>query len=259
MKTRAPFSTRVCRTVGLAAVVALVATGCGGGGSDDDGLTGPVAAGFFIGETNQGEPLSVAVGSIRSVFVSCGGRAFGIFTRFEPPEPIAADGSFAVTVATDSRSLTVAGSFQNQDRIRGTIHGDPFCEGNFDAVRCNPADPGCQDADGNTIPDGVEPDGGRTPTPTPTVTVTPTSTAPTPTVTPGGPTGTAATLTPTPVETPEELCGNGRIDEDDNEECDGTNLNGLTCETLPDEEFIGGTLRCDELCFFDTDDCLDAE
>jgi hypothetical protein len=254
LKRRAVFGIWVSRAAIAVACVGLMAIGCGGGGgSDDDELVGEVTPGFFIGETNQGEPFSLAVDSIRSVYVSCGGPAFGVFTEFDPPEPIAVDGSFAVNVVTGSRFLTVTGTFQSQDRVRGTIDGDPFCEGGFEARRCNPANPACFDNDGDTIPDGVDPDGGRIPTPTPTPTLTPTSTAPTPTVTPGGPTATVVPVTPTPEETPEELCGNGQIDEDDNEDCDGMNLGGATCESLG---YTSGTLRCDE-CLFDEDDCVD--
>jgi hypothetical protein len=252
LKSRERLGSWICRIAVVVACMGVAVIGCGGGdgGSDDDELTGPVEPGFFIGETSQGEPFSIAVSSIRSVFVSCGGPQFGIFTRFDPPEPVAVDGSFAVNVVTGSRFLGVSGIFQSQERVRGTISGDPFCAGRFRARRCHPPDPACLDNDGDTIPDGVDPDGGRLPTPTPTVTVTPTSTAPTPTPTPGGPTSTA--LSPTPVATPEEFCGNGVIDEDEGEECDGENLGGETCESLGNEG--GGTLRCDE-CSFDEDDC----
>lgn len=46
-------------------------------------------------------------------------------------------------------------------------------------------------------------------------------------------------------------CGNGTIDQ--NEQCDGQNLNGFTCESLGN---TGGTLLCDAVtCTFDTSLC----
>ncbi len=46
-------------------------------------------------------------------------------------------------------------------------------------------------------------------------------------------------------------CGNGKIDP--NEQCDGANLNGFTCESLGN---AGGTLKCDPVtCTFDTSMC----
>lgn len=46
-------------------------------------------------------------------------------------------------------------------------------------------------------------------------------------------------------------CGNGSIDM--NEQCDGQNLNGFTCESLGN---TGGTLLCDAVtCTFDTSLC----
>jgi hypothetical protein len=46
------------------------------------------------------------------------------------------------------------------------------------------------------------------------------------------------------------LCGNGNID--DNEECDGANLNGQSCTTL---QYDSGTLNCDSNCKFDIQQC----
>jgi hypothetical protein len=47
------------------------------------------------------------------------------------------------------------------------------------------------------------------------------------------------------------MCGNGAID--GNEQCDGANLNGFTCEALGN---AGGTLQCDAVtCTFDTQLC----
>lgn len=47
-------------------------------------------------------------------------------------------------------------------------------------------------------------------------------------------------------------CGNNNIDP--NEQCDGANLNGFTCESLGN---AGGTLACDPVtCTFDTSMCM---
>ena len=46
------------------------------------------------------------------------------------------------------------------------------------------------------------------------------------------------------------LCGNAMIDE--NEECDGANLNTMDCTTLG---FTGGTLTCTPQCIFDKSKC----
>ncbi len=48
-------------------------------------------------------------------------------------------------------------------------------------------------------------------------------------------------------------CGNGLDLIDEGEECDGTNLNGRYCTT---EGFSGGTLKCSEVCEFDTSSCV---
>jgi hypothetical protein len=90
----------------------------------------------------------------------------------------------------------------------------------------------------------------RTPRPTRTPTAPATRTA-TPgsvrTATPGGGTGG-----PTPVQTPPPpICGDGIIEP--GEDCDGTNLDGYTC----DDFCIGstGTLACTSDCFFTTAAC----
>jgi len=49
---------------------------------------------------------------------------------------------------------------------------------------------------------------------------------------------------------PGSLCGNGQINS--GEQCDGTNLNGQTCQT---RGFSGGTLGCSSTCQFDTSQC----
>lgn len=48
------------------------------------------------------------------------------------------------------------------------------------------------------------------------------------------------------------VCGNGQIEGD--EVCDQTNLNGLSCATVPGD-FTGGTLACSSTCTFDTSQC----
>lgn len=63
-----------------------------------------------------------------------------------------------------------------------------------------------------------------------------------------------------------ELCGNNKIDDDygnpdgstGHEDCDGSDLGGVTCEDLQDElgnNYIGGELSCDKSCGFDTSLC----
>jgi hypothetical protein len=57
---------------------------------------------------------------------------------------------------------------------------------------------------------------------------------------------------------PEPGCGNGVIDADRYEQCDGADLGGLTCETVPHPPSTGilvGTLRCKPNCDFDISDC----
>ncbi len=48
-------------------------------------------------------------------------------------------------------------------------------------------------------------------------------------------------------------CGNGRLDA--GEQCDGTNLNGQTCETVTMGARPGGTLSCSKQCTFNTKKC----
>ena len=47
-----------------------------------------------------------------------------------------------------------------------------------------------------------------------------------------------------------ETCGNGKVDA--GEECDGSDLDGYTCES---RGFPGGRLRCDDYCTFDESGC----
>lgn len=67
---------------------------------------------------------------------------------------------------------------------------------------------------------------------------------------PGTTTGPEETTTG-PGTTNGGACGNGSIE--GNEQCDGANLNGFTCEALGN---AGGTLQCDPMtCTFDTQLC----
>jgi hypothetical protein len=52
---------------------------------------------------------------------------------------------------------------------------------------------------------------------------------------------------------PPRTCGNGVIDA--GEQCDGTNLNGQTCETATMGARPGGTLSCSKSCTFNTKRC----
>ena len=98
----------------------------------------------------------------------------------------------------------------------------------------------------------VERPGSGTPSPTPAATSTQARTA-TPAVTQGGQTPTQAPA-PTVTPTPERLCGNGVVDDID-EECDGSDLDDWTCEGLCDQDDEGGTLRCNPDCTFDFSGC----
>jgi hypothetical protein len=247
--------TLLTRTAIALIAVGALAVGCGGGGGgDDEGLEGPVAAGFFVGTTDEGEPMSIQADSIRAIFISCGGTGFEYFALYDPPEPISVNGDFAVNVVSGLRFLSVSGSFISQNRVQGTISGDPFCNGDFDLRRCNPDDPKCQDkTPENNIPDGIQPTPTATLTATPTPEPTATSTAATPTSTVSGVTPTAPTPTTSPTPDATELCGNGIIDTEDAEECDGNDLGGATCVS---EGHTGGTLTCDD-CSFDEEGCTD--
>jgi hypothetical protein len=54
-------------------------------------------------------------------------------------------------------------------------------------------------------------------------------------------------------DAPPAVCGNGVVEA--GEACDGPSLGGETCKSLG---FVGGPLRCDEACEFDTSSCMDA-
>ncbi len=51
-----------------------------------------------------------------------------------------------------------------------------------------------------------------------------------------------------------ENCGNSQVDTTEGEQCDGTLLNGATCES---QNYDGGTLGCTTACQFDFSDCHD--
>jgi hypothetical protein len=228
--------------------------------------------GFFIGETATGGDLSILVGSIHSVFFICG--ASDVRQRFDPPEPMAVDGSFGVDIESGGKHFVVSGRLVDPGRIEGAISGDPACDGDFVALRCDPAHQDCGDDNHNGIPNEIDPDRGHV-SPTPTRTSasghTPTPTASTAAATPTGGTA-AATPTPTPTptrtptpevtSTPTGLCGNGQLDDD--EECDGSAIDNSFCEAdvctcddfcFCDEEVCGGTLSCGSDCTIDFSNC----
>ena len=218
---------------------------------------------FFIGETATGGDLSMLVGSIHSVFFACGSN--NVLERFDPPAPVATDGSFAVDIEAGGKHFTVGGRLVDPDRIEGAIDGDPACNGNFVALRCDPERQDCRDDDGDGIPNEIDPDHRKgTPTPVRTSTsgLTPTpSRTPTPTE---NTTGTTPTHTPTPTVTPTPtgLCGNGTLD--DGEECDGTLIDNTSCSAdvctcddfcFCDEDVCGGTLSCNSDCTVNFSHC----
>jgi hypothetical protein len=53
-------------------------------------------------------------------------------------------------------------------------------------------------------------------------------------------------------DAPPAVCGNGVLEA--GEACDGSSLGGETCKSLG---FVGGPLKCDEACEFDTSSCID--
>jgi hypothetical protein len=91
-----------------------------------------------------------------------------------------------------------------------------------------------------------------TPCPSPSTT---SSTAPTTPTTPTSSTTTTSSTTASSTTTSSQpgagFCGDGKIEP--SEECDGTNLNGATCETAG---FAKGTLGCAPGCTFDTSGCV---
>lgn len=246
---------RMSPIVLVLALAVFVAVGCGGdgGGSDEEEFSGTATAGVYIGQTSEHETITLEVPAtnlttVRNVFVGCGGPGFDIGEVEPDPTPvIASDGTFTVFLETENatRLLTLQAQFRSPVRIRGTISGDPFCDGNFEATLCQPSG----------HPDDLS-CAGTTPTPTPTVTKSATPTiSPTPTisVTPTGPTPSPTTVTPAPE--PTAVCGNSEIE--DEEECDSENLDDNDCETLcADQVEPGGTLSCTPQCKYDFSQCL---
>lgn len=250
------------RLATVMAAICYLTVGCGDGDGMKNGA-GDVEPGFFIGETAAGGDLSIAVGSIRAVFFRCG--TINEYRRFDPPEPVAGDGSFAVEFDANGRSFTVSGAIVDGDRIVGAIAGNPDCDGAFDARRCDPATQNCGDSDGDLIPDEIDPNVGVSPTPAGTPTSHTTSVVPTVVATPTAatsPTGAAATPSQSPAPaataTPTGPCGNGVLDED--EECDGSQIDNsfcfedvCTCEDFCDD--AGGALSCNANCTLNFSQC----
>lgn len=100
-----------------------------------------------------------------------------------------------------------------------------------------------------------------TPTPRPTASPRPTdepTPRPTAEPTPGPtaePTPRPTAEPPDPTPTPGPECGNGVIERPD-EECEGSNLGGQTCDTIGFGFGPGGQLSCDR-CRFDSSGCVD--
>jgi hypothetical protein len=241
----------------IAVIIAATVAGCGDN-TNTNGGGRSVTPGFFIGETASHEDLSIAVGSIRAVFFRCAGQSE--YERFDPPEPIAGDGAFAVEMHSNGITFVVTGEITDDDRIDGAIAGNSGCHGTFVAHRCDPQTQDCGDRDGDLIPNEVDPDTTTSPTPqrTPTAAVTASATvigsaSATPATTAsGGPTPTA-TATPNSA-----LCGNGVLDE--GEECDKNAIDNsgcfedvCTCEDFCDD--AGGTLSCNANCTVNFSKC----
>jgi len=51
-----------------------------------------------------------------------------------------------------------------------------------------------------------------------------------------------------------EFCGDGTVNDAGNEQCDGSDLDGMTCV---DFGFVFGDLACDDSCNFDTSGCIE--
>jgi hypothetical protein len=252
------------RAVVAAIALCSLAVGCG----DNDNTfrrSDDVAPGFFIGETADGGDLSIAIGSVRAIFFGCGGT--NIYRRFDPPEPVSGDGSFAVDFEASGSRFIVTGELVTDDRIVGAIAGNSDCDGPFTAERCDDDEQECGDRDDDLIPDEIDPVSGTTPTPfrTPTPGAGRTSTAaatgaatPTAAVTATAAATVAASPTPAPTSTPTGPCGNGVLDE--GEECDGAVIdNGFcfedvcTCEDFCDD--AGGALSCNANCTLNFSQC----
>jgi hypothetical protein len=236
--------------VTLAAASCWMIAGCGDGSTSRDEVR-TVTPGFFIGHTHNGDDLSIAVGSIRAVFFRCVGGV--VSERFDPPEPVAADGSFAVEVHDGTGTFVVTGELVSNDRIEGAIAGTAACDGSFVARRCNPRTQACGDRDGDLIPDEVDPDTSTSPTPARTPTAIRsggTTASPRP-----SPSATRA-ATPTPASTP--VCGNGILEGD--EQCDKNAIDDSSCfeDVCTCEDFCadaGGSLSCNADCTLNFSKC----
>ncbi len=249
---------RVRTLIAIAALAAIgLVAGCGDNVNDNGNGAGNIAPGFFIGQTASGEDLSIAVGTIRAVFFRCAGQVE--YQRFDPPEPVAGDGSFAVEVRSNGISFVVTGEITS-NRIDGAIAGNSGCHGAFVARRCDSRTQDCGDRDGDLIPNEVDPD--ATTSPTPQRTSTPGVTASGTTAASASPTPAAtASNAPTPVVTAtpnSALCGNGVLD--DGEECDKNVIDNSGCfeDVCTCEDFCadaGGTLSCNSDCTLNFSKC----
>ena len=222
----------------MACALALALGGCGGGGGSNGGNTngggGAVTSGFFIGQTQAGETISLAVDSIHAVFFNCRGETE--YQLFDPPQPISNDGSFFITMQSNGKTFVISGVITNDDSITGMIGGRSDCTGGFTVQRCDPNTQNCGDQDLDLIPDGIDPDGGTGPTPQRT---------PTPVASAASATPTASRVsTPLPSPSPVGRCGNGVLEGD--EQCDGSLVNSDDCFA------DNGVCTCDDFC-------LDAE
>jgi hypothetical protein len=232
---------RILVTIAVASCWAIA--GCGDNSNTSRDVT-TVTPGFFIGETHNGEDLSIAVGSIREIFFRCSGLI--VSERFDPPEPVAGDGSFAVEVHSGPGTFIVSGQIVSNDRIEGAIAGTAACDGSFVARRCNPSTQACGDRDGDLIPDEVDPDASTSPTPARTPTAVATSGA------------TASAPTPSATASPTAVCGNGILEGD--EECDKHAIDDSSCfeDVCTCEDFCddaGGTLSCNSDCTLNFSHC----
>jgi hypothetical protein len=247
---------RTLTTVVLTASLGWIIAGCGGGGGggngNDNGGTsgGAVTPGFFIGQTQSGEALSIAVDSIHAIFFQCRGQ--NEYQLFDPPQFVANDGSFFVNMQSNGTAFVVTGQITSDGHINGSIGGTSVCPGAFVAQRCDASTQNCDDRDLDLIPDQVDPDNGGGPTPDRTPTPAHTST-------PSNTTGTP-NPTPSPTASPSQLCGNGVLDGD--EECDKNAIDNsgcfedvCTCEDFCDD--AGGTLSCNVDCTLNFNKCTE--
>lgn len=151
--------------------------------------------------------------------------------------------TFACSVAVFGLAVTGCGN----DMEPGGFTGSQASNTN------NTTDPGTSSSStsgttSGTPPTSTQPD----PTTGPDTTTTTTSGTTTGDDSTTEPDTTTTTTTATTQTTDPAGCGNGVIDP--NEQCDGANLNGFTCQTLGN---AGGSLGCDPVtCTFDTSMCM---